>query len=614
MSAPSLKHTLARWTGFPTIERTFEPRRTRRAAADVEKSSANGPPRAPAAYDLRDVHRRVAASWRRERSLTPLDGRDLRRLPWVLFYPPRQRSRFRDGDAARVHPQAGLFASLEDGADPADWLGAKRGIVRDYRRWLSGGRRTRPVVALLCEFLRVYPVALPTFNELRLLLQDAVEAVASPAPASLLQWRQRCRDFELLGAGGAGRFVQKLMSSADTPEDVLHQAGLDDRLARCGFLESGIHTCLPHVESLLTANRFDVAQLDRLLALLESDGGLRFDDRAIRLSIATALLRPFTERIPGSAAKETKESLRTFFLRHFGDPRLRSGKHRWSGVPPEIRRVVIRWINERALDQFFLLVKETAKDEHWRYREVFWRAFLPLDPLDLDICFVLGRRARSLLREMNTETDEPETAPVLRGAQGDQSVLLLRMPGVTIAEWSHDGACRFWLDGNPGAPGLHKETAYSRSEMMPEADFLQRHDGSPDGRWQDRIMDWLQENTGIEIDRAEYFPDRLHERRPDHDFHRTPTDRRSPDPSAAARDSLGAQPQSPRTETVALLVGARNAVVAADVLRVDLRDFMRTGSAAWMAYVADHGPPGHQTRRQTVLHRLDSTIARLRSP
>lgn len=198
--------------------------------------------------------------------------------------------------------------------------------------------------------------------------------------------------------------------------------------------------------------------------------------------------------------------------------------------------------------------------------------------------------------------------------QGDQSVLLLHMPGVTIAEWSHDGACRFWLDGNPGAPGLHKESAYSRSEMMHEADFLQRHDGSLDGRWQDRIMGWLRENTGIEIRRAEYFPDRLHERRRDHDFRRTPTDRRSPDRTPAAESSLGAQPQNARAETVALLLGVRNAVVAADVLRVDLRDFMRTGSAAWMAYVADHGPPGHRTRRQTVLDRLNSTISRLRSP
>jgi hypothetical protein len=190
-------------------------------------------------------------------------------------------------------------------------------------------------------------------------------------------------------------------------------------------------------------------------------------------------------------------------------------------------------------------------------------------------------------------------------------VLLLHMPGVTVAEWSHDGACRFWLDGNSGAPGLHKEDAYSRFEMMHEADFRQRHDGSLDGRWQDNIMGWLQKNTGIEIPRTEYFPDRLHER--DHDFQRTPTDRRSPDRTAAAESSLDAQPQSARTETVALLVRVRSAVVAANTLRVDLRDFMRTGSPAWMAYVADHGWPGHRTRRQTVLDRLDSTIVRLRS-
>ena len=75
----------------------------------------------------------------------------------------------------------------------------------------------------------------------------------------------------------------------------------------------------------------------------------------MRTEVATALLRPFVERSPEPT---TKERLQPFFLRHFRDPRLGSGKHKWSGVPDEIRRVVIRWLVERALEQFFLLVKE----------------------------------------------------------------------------------------------------------------------------------------------------------------------------------------------------------------------------------------------------------------
>lgn len=91
-------------------------------------------------------------------------------------------------------------------------------------------------------------------------------------------------------------------------------------------------------------------------------------------------------------------------------------------------------------------------------------------------------------------------------------------------------------------------------------------------------------------------------------------DRGSPNRVGAAGNSLGAQPQTARTETAALFLGVRKAVMGTDTLRVDLREFMRTGSAAWMAYAADHGPAGYRTRRQTVLNRLDSMIARLGSP
>lgn len=472
MSEPSLKHSLASWTGFPTIERTFEPRMIRRAAAKVEQLFGDVQPRAPETYDLQDLHRRVMESWNRDRALAGLAPRDLRRLPWILFYPVREGNRSRDAGGAK-------------------WLGAETAVLREYGRWLSTGRRVRSVLALVYEFLRVYPVTLPTFNELRRLLHDTVESCSAPPTASLRRWRRRCQDFGLLEKDGAEAFVQKLMSATESMEDILRKAGLDAGLARCGFLESGIRAYLTQVESLLRDDRLGTAQLDRLLHILAVDSRLRFDDRAMRLEVATTLLRPFAE---GRAEPAVRERLQPFFLRHFGDPRLR--KHRWSGVPPQMQRVVIRWLNERALEQFLLLIRETAFDSQWRYREAFWRKFLRLDP---DIWCVLGRDARYRLRKMNAESDEPETTVMLRGAGRDQSVLLLRLPGVTIAEWSHNGACRIWLDGTPGAPELYKNE-YSRFELTTDADFRLTHLG----QWQDRIIDWLRFNTDVEIDHDDY--------------------------------------------------------------------------------------------------------------
>ena len=116
MSQPSLKHSLASWTGLPRIERTFEPRKTRKTAAEVEKRFGDVQPKAPTPYDLQELYRRVVKSWGRDRSLTGLDPRDLRRLPWILFYP-------------------------DTGTKGADWLGAKSAVLREYGHWLSSGRR-----------------------------------------------------------------------------------------------------------------------------------------------------------------------------------------------------------------------------------------------------------------------------------------------------------------------------------------------------------------------------------------------------------------------------------------------------------------------------------------
>ncbi len=487
MSAPSLKDSLMHWTGFPPLERSFEPRKTRRAAAKAEQLLGEaGRPRAPANYDLSALHCRVVECWRRDHSLAQLAPRDLRQLPWILFYPPQGKT--------------------------ADWLGAEPAVLQEYGRWLCKKGSSRPALVLLREFLRVYPTALSTFNDLRRLLQGAVQDGTSPPPPSLRQWRQRCRDFGLLDSDGAAEFVQRLMLAEDAPKDFLRQAGFDVGLAHCGFLKSGILGRLPRA----WAPRGE--QLGRLLALLTYDGRLRFDDLVVRAKTADALLHPFAERPADPALPALKKRLQPFFLRYFGDPRLPSGKHGWAGIPDTTRSVVIRWLNERALEQFFQLVKETALDRHWRFREAFWRAFLRLSP---DIWFVLGRSARTILRKMNAQSDEPETTADLQGAQSNQSVLLLRLPGVTIAEWSHNGPCRFWLEGNPDAPMLYKDK-YSRPELRREADFRQRHDGSANGRWQDEIMDWLRENMGIEIERAEYFPDRL-ERQRDYRFRRKST-------------------------------------------------------------------------------------------
>ena len=480
MTSRSFKESLAGWTGLPKLDSRFEPRMTRAAARSVRTLLADAAPRAPNRFDLKRLHRRVAAEWHRFHSLDGLGPRDLGKLPWILFYPP--------------------------GSDRQRWLGAIPELVRQYDRWLKRGRRTRALLTLLHEFLRAYPTDLRTFDDIRRLLRRGLNHRVTAPPPSMRKWEHRCEQFGLLASPRTPRFVSCLLSDSKNPDKVLEAAGLSGGLARSGFLKSGIRTMAKQWTSTRSAGK-----LQRLLAVVECEGGLRFDDRSMRVRIAVGLLGPYIGHPPEA---ETKEILQSFFLKHFRDPRLPSGKHRWAGVPENVRRVVIRWLVERALDQFFVLLKETAYDHHWRYREAFWRAILDEGLID-DIWFVLGSRAEGMLRRMSDDPEVVETTAELYAAQSDQSVLLMRMPGITIAEWSHSGSCHLWLDGIGGAPSLYKQrySAYELRRPYPydndQNGHSQRHDGSDRGRWQDHIATWLRSNTGIDIDRDSYFPRRL---------------------------------------------------------------------------------------------------------
>ena len=219
----------------------------------------------------------------------------------------------------------------------------------------------------------------------------------------------------------------------------------------------------------------------------------------MRTAIAAALLGPFLDRPPDA---ETRQRLQAFFLRRFGDPRLPSKKHRWSGVPDSVKHVLVRWLVKQTLDEFFRLLDETALDRHWRYREAFWKAYFRQDLID-DAWFALSADATRLLKRIQGHRES--TTAALRGAQGNQSVLLLRMSaGVTVAEWSHNGSCRIWLDGNRSAPLLYRSD-YSGGELRNGSDLSKRHDGSEYGRWQDAIARWLRDNTGASVERRAYM-------------------------------------------------------------------------------------------------------------
>lgn len=272
------------------------------------------------------------------------------------------------------------------------------------------------------------------------------------------------------------------------------------KLQRSNFLESGIRGYIQQINKMLRNDECDPNYLQRFLQLIQCEDQLRFDDRSFRNLIAEALLSPFTTE---KVLKGGRELIEPFFMTWYGHPSLPSKKPNWNGIDPRYQLVIVRWQAQKAIDAFFRLIKETASDNQWSYRQRFWQAYFDHNYI-LDAFFILGSSARNLLEYMSK--DDELSYGMLRGAASDQSVLLLKMYRVTIAEWSHSGSCRIWLDGNNFAPELHQiQTPYHGSDLRKDADLVQSHHSSRTGTWQIKIASWIEDNTGVQMERYEYM-------------------------------------------------------------------------------------------------------------
>ena len=441
------------------------PRRTRRAAKAVTKL-ASLEPRKPEPYDLKKLHERACEAADSD-SILDLKRVDLRRLPWVLFYPGANSV-----EACR------------------SWLGARPEVTRDYQNWLVTQRRRGTVRALVHEFLRVYPVDLPTFQDWLWLLRYLTEYAASRALQEV--------EPDLFVPNGDGIVVGRMVANRELDVGKL---GLKPGLAQCHFLRCGTLKHLRVTNHRIKAGKSRRAEIDRLLSFLELDDGLRFDDGKMCGETAKALLLPFAD--PSHAGSASLDMVCAWFVRCFGDPRFPAHGREWRHVPKEAKTVVDRWLVRGTFEQFFQLLSYTAYDYHWRYRKAFWRAYLQRNMVE-EAWFVLGHKARAILKHISSDESTWRNG-ALFGGNFNHSVLLMRIRGTTVAEWSHSGSCRIWRRGNRRAPKLYHDT-YDRDWLASgTADFVQRHDGSDKGRWQDSIARQLQEYTGRTLRRGEYM-------------------------------------------------------------------------------------------------------------
>jgi hypothetical protein len=430
-----------------------------RAATQVSEQSQVAP-QEPEPFELKHLHGRVSSRWLLQGTLEEVDYRDLKRLPWVLFFPPQEQ---------------------------ASWLGGDASLPKKYSRWLKQYGPPSAVASLLTVMLRDYPTELGTFQQWMGVVRRSLSKSGSKR---LDRWKRRSDAYSLLKKEGPSRLAKAWDAAHVSGPEFLAEAGFDGMMGTAAFLQRATEEFLRSLERQLRAGTLGESKLERLLEILEGEStvGSRLRYDALSGQIASSLLMPFSSRAPEPVIQQT---IQTFLLRAIGDPRISRGS--WHRVPEPARQVLMRWLVRGTLEEFFRLLDATALDRHWKDRKRFWSAYLDLGAIS-DAWIVLGSQARNLA--WRRKIGEPGSWGRLDGAyEGTQSVLLMRLANVTIAEWSHNGRCCFWLSGNASAPPLYGQR-YSASRLRAShgTDHSEIHHFH---LWRRRVRSWLRRETGV---------------------------------------------------------------------------------------------------------------------
>ena len=448
----------------------------REAAEEAESRFTREQAPALAVADLRVLHARFLRAAESDTGWNEISNRDWRIVGHVIWEP--------------------VPALIEQPAFLVQWevqLTAAR-----------SGRSARPWKRLIHSYLRDFDSGRPELHRVADWIIEILETERFPA---LDFWRRNHRLFHLFSPVDGPRHVGEavLRSSSISIERALEEGGLDSSLRDAGFAAAAWCAACAWLQRELHATRGDTPALARMMEWSVNGARLRFEDK--RVMLAHALLQPWQS---GDPAAEVREILLAYLLKHYRDPRIVLGS--WLGVEEWARRIVSRWLAGETLEQFFAVLDQFSNDAQWRYRKPFWLAYYRRGLIE-DAWVAFGTRPlieakQAFRREGRNPLELP--AGSVNGEQ-DRSALILRIAGLTVVEWSHNGKCRIWLPNNTIAPALFRRH-YDRDDLNQGDEFIVdryqgtgiAHHGSTRYTWQLQVAGFIHRHTGITITQSEY--------------------------------------------------------------------------------------------------------------
>lgn len=298
--------------------------------------------------------------------------------------------------------------------------------------------------SVLTAYLRHFPCDHPAFDALR-------AASAMSAERHDWAWRARGRKWLLWDEGAGPDRVAAALLASDDPALVLRETGLDGDLAQGAFMADALEAACEQAGRA----QGEQAQLlgTRLIALFD-----RLAIGGMEAMLAWALLAPWDKGLP---PKDYMRMINGLLVAKISDPRIASGK--WAAVERELsdwlptyivgsltKRLAF-WLAEQTVRAFFSIVRKTTdRQDQWDAREAFWLGYLEAG-LITEAWFAFGRRAEQLAGHLARD-EQIRYGLVAGGGDPGHSALILSIGNLRIAEWSHNGSCRFWPDIHAAHP------------------------------------------------------------------------------------------------------------------------------------------------------------------
>jgi hypothetical protein len=342
--------------------------------------------------------------------------------------------------------------------------------------------------ALLQAYLRHFPRKHPAFPTL-------VSAVGTAAARNDWPWRVRGRRFRLWHEEEGPALLGRALLDAENPPGVLAETGLDGELALGRFVRRALQKVCVHTSQCSGGEAERLG--GRLVALFESVSVGEND-----AMWAYGLLHPWRTATP---AEGHRKAVSRVLVSRIGDPRLNPA--RWSSVLAAIPgdaapllATLKRWLTHSTVREFFKVVgRVTNNPEQWIAREKFWLGYLDAGVIP-EAWFAFGRDAEHLAQSFQ-ESGASQHGEITGGGAGrSHSVLILSIGDLRIAEWSHSGGCRFWINRDPTAPVLY-QPQYPGTQLraMSGGKGFERQFQSLDhrGAWQPHFAGFIYGHTGI---------------------------------------------------------------------------------------------------------------------